>query len=104
MECDYVQEWCSIDKDLVFPETMTDQDVIDHVTGSSVTPPPEKKEEDDDTEDAQTEAKVPTKTEAIEHLVNTILWLDAEDEADHAECSIENCHRMHTRHKHTTYA
>ena len=48
---------------------MTDQDIIDHVTGSSATPPPEE----DDTEDGQTEAKVPTNTEAIEHLENAIL-------------------------------
>ena len=27
-----------------------------------------------------------------------------EETASHAECSIENCHRMHTRHTHTTYA
>ena len=51
---------------------MTDQDSIDHVTGSSVTPPPEE-EEEDGTEDAKTEAKVPTNTEAIERLEKAIL-------------------------------
>ena len=44
---------------------MTDQDIIDDFPGSSVTPPPEEHEEEDDTEDAQTEAKAPTNTEAI---------------------------------------
>ena len=56
-------------------ETMTDKDIIDQVTGSSVTPPPEEDEDD-------TEAKVPTNTDASEHSGNTILWLEVEDEAD----------------------
>ena len=61
--------WC------VF-ETMTDQDIIDHVTGSSVTPPPG--EEEDDPEDAQTEAKVPTNTEANSTFGKSHLWLEDE--------------------------
>ena len=82
VECADVQEWCSIDKDLVFFETMTDQDIIDYVTSSSVAPPHEEDKEEDDTEDAQIEAKIPTNTEAIEHLEKAILWIKAEDEAD----------------------
>ena len=60
----------------------TDQDIIDHVTGSSVTPPPWEVEEKDETEDAQTEVKVHTNTKAIEHLKNAIFWHEAEDEPD----------------------
>ena len=45
-----------------------------------------------------------------EKRIKLCLLLDPRDEgtitktASHAERTIENCHRMHTREKHTTYA
>ena len=38
------------------------------------------------------------------HMVTSCILDQHEQSASHAECSIENCHRMHTRHKHTTSA
>ena len=38
------------------------------------------------------------------HMVASCILNQHEQTASHAECSIENCHGMHTRHKRTTYA
>ena len=38
------------------------------------------------------------------HMVTSCILEQHQQTASHAECSIENCHRMHTRHKHITSA